>query len=191
MISHLLGSLLAATFVRPRLRFWCSFSRSRFSLPLWQCKGFGGLPVCQRLRRQLVPCGEAFWPQPLPASQAPAGNTFLGLWRDFRHQAGRHPAQISKNRYSAPVYSRKYLFLQSLRSHKGVIQCKLMGSRLPQFAASFFFLKRKGRPPSAAVPHLLRAHLSFLASSHRSPFGIVRWPYCLRRGRSSMRCPHP
>ena len=58
-----------------------SFSRSRFSLPLGLLLSRSGnendsdeLPACQRLRRSLVPCGEASGPQPSSASQAPAGN---------------------------------------------------------------------------------------------------------------------
>jgi hypothetical protein len=56
-ISHLLGSLLAATFVSPRLKKWVFVFPLLFLIlaqnpqsPFQQLNGFGGLPVCQRLR---------------------------------------------------------------------------------------------------------------------------------------------
>ena len=70
---HLLGSWLAATFVRLRLIVGLRFlarSLSFSSVNVWDSEG---LPVCQRLREKPVPGGEAFAPQSLSASQAPAG----------------------------------------------------------------------------------------------------------------------
>ena len=180
---------MAATFVRPRLRFWCSFSRSRFSLPLWQYQGFGGLPVCQRLRRQLVPCGEAFWPQPLPASQAPAGNTFLGLVARFSASGLSSSRLILKKSILRACVLRKIsifavapLLAIAIWSSLSFWKPKSPICRLP-------FLWRRGscfpQPPRLSFTGCL----SSFASSSRSPFGIAISPCCLPRGRSSMRCP--
>ena len=141
-ISLLLGSSIAASFVRLRLRFWFPFSRSRFSLPLWQCKGFGVLPGCQRLRRRLVPCGEALWPQPLPSSQAPAGNTFLGLVARFSAPGVSLSCPYLKKSISRAqrVQENPYLCAR-LRSHKR--SYLLLGSRTP-FYFGFLFCQKQG-----------------------------------------------
>ena len=68
----LLGSSVAATFVRPRLRPWSRFPARSSSLCSGNVWDSDGLPACQRLRRSLVPGGEASGPQPLSVSQAPA-----------------------------------------------------------------------------------------------------------------------
>ena len=82
--SHLLGSLLAATFVRLRLivglRFpaLVSLHRSKSAIPLQQFNRFGGLPGCQRLRGRLSP----FWGSFLAAAFAiQSGSSWEHLFR--------------------------------------------------------------------------------------------------------------
>ncbi len=70
---------MAATFVRPRLIVGFRFPARSLSKSTGNENDSDGLPACQRLRRRLVPCGEASWPQPLPSSQASAGKTIGGL----------------------------------------------------------------------------------------------------------------
>ena len=155
-ISHLLGSSIAASFVRLRLRFWFPFSRSRFSLPLWQCQGFGVLPGCQRLRRRLAPCGEALWPQPLPSSQAPAGNTFLGLVARFSASGGLSPILCLKKTIRQALRLLENLYLCTrLRSHT-IMELSVTWEPNAQFIGSLFFVQNeRGRLPSAIAPFIL------------------------------------
>ena len=62
---------------------WSRFPARSLSKSTGNENDSDGLPACQRLRRRLVPCGEALWPQPLPSSQAPAGKTIGGLAAQF------------------------------------------------------------------------------------------------------------
>ena len=62
---------MAATFVRPRLKVGFRFPARSLSKSTGNENDSDGLPACQRLRRSLVPVGEALGPQPLSVSQAP------------------------------------------------------------------------------------------------------------------------
>jgi hypothetical protein len=127
-VSHLLGSSLAATFVRPRLRFWSRFPARSMSQSTGNENDSDGLPACQRLRRSLVPVGEASWPQPLSVSQAPA-------WR----KEGRRSNRAQSSQKALRVEKKSYI------CHRSVDMSNLYLRESRPFGGDFFlnFYKKR------------------------------------------------
>jgi len=85
-----------------------------------------------------LPFGAAFWPQPLPSSQAPAGNTFLGLVARFSAPGVSSPCPCLKKSIqpACGVLENPYLCAR-LRSHK----MELNVAWKPEAISASFFVK--------------------------------------------------